>query len=170
MSKLREIILVSALLTLTGCDQLNLNIFNSILVVDIDAVAKAIGRQEIMQKELEAKNIKLTKELEIIASNIEESLVEEKTRLGNAPSTQEKQKMNELVTQASQQLTNKKQIAIQKSEEYRSELLQAFRNEVGKIAQQIASRSRGKLVLMSNNEMLWFDPSADITDEVIAVF
>ena len=60
-------------------------------------------------------------------------------------------------------------MAIQKSTKYRTDLIQHFRNEVGAIAQDVARRSGSKLVLVSNYETIWFDPSADITDEVIAI-
>ena len=44
-----------------------------------------------------------------------------------------------------------------------------FRRDVAEIAQEIANRAGSKLVLVSNYETIWFDPTADITDEVIAV-
>jgi hypothetical protein len=40
---------------------------------------------------------------------------------------------------------------------------------VSEIAQAIAKRAGSKLVLVSNYETIWFDPSADITDEVISI-
>ena len=44
-----------------------------------------------------------------------------------------------------------------------------FRDDVAEIAQEIANRSSGKLVLVSNYETIWFDSTIDIMDEVIAV-
>lgn len=44
-----------------------------------------------------------------------------------------------------------------------------FRNEVSTIAQEIVGRSGGKLVLVANYEIIWFDLTADIADKVIVV-
>lgn len=139
------------------------------LIVDLDAVAKATGRQELMQKELEFANLRLTEQLKLVAAQLEESVSEEKEKLGKKPTSEEKQQLESLVLQAQQQLVNSKNLAVQQSTDFRSDLILSFRKEVSDIAQEIAARSRSKLVLVSNHETLWFHPSADITDEVIAV-
>lgn len=139
------------------------------MIVDLDAVAKATGKQDLMQKELEFANLRLTEQLKLLASQLEESVSEEKDKLGKSPSSTEKQQLESLVLQAQQQLLNSKNLAVQQSSEFRSDLILRFREEVKNIAQKIAKRSGSKLILISNYETIWFDPSADITDEVIAL-
>lgn len=169
MNCLRIVILSISLLLLTACEYLGLPAENSILIVDLNAIAKATGRQEIMQKELEFANLKLSEQLKLVASKLEDNITEEKDKLGDSPSEDQKQQLTQLVTQAQKQLLDTKNLAVQQSTNFRSELVLRFRNEVGEIAQKIARRSGGKLVLVSNHETIWFDPTADITDEVIAV-
>lgn len=135
---------------------MGISIGNSILVVDIDAVAKATGRQELMQKELEFANLKLTEQLKLVASQLEESIADERDKLGKSPSAAQKQ------------LVNSKKLALQQSSEFRSDLILHFRSKVAEISQKIANRAGSKLVLVSNYEIIWFDPTSDITDEVIA--
>ena len=77
MTLARNVFLISTLVViLAGCDVLGLSLDNSILVVDLDAVAKATGRQEVMQKELEFANLKLTEQLKLVASRLEESIAD----------------------------------------------------------------------------------------------
>ncbi|MEM7304301.1 MAG: OmpH family outer membrane protein [Pseudomonadota bacterium] len=71
--------------------------------------------------------------------------------------------------QAQQQLQNTKNQAIQQSTDFRTELILRFRNEIAEFAQDIAKQRGGKLVMLAGQETLWFDSSADITDEVIAL-
>lgn len=169
MKSFRIFVLCISLLLLSACEFLGVPASNSVLIVDLNAIAKATGRQEIMQKELEFANLKLSEQLKLVASKLEENITEEKDKLGDSPSEDQKQQLTQLVTQAQKQLLDTKNLAVQQSTNFRSDLVLRFRNEVGEIAQKIASRSGSKLVLVSNHETIWFDPSADITGEIIAV-
>lgn len=166
---LRIIILASSLVLLTGCEFLNLFIGNSTLVIDLDAVAKATGQSDLMQKELEFANLKLTEQLKLVASELEVEISDKKEKLGKSPSETELKEFQEFTLQAQKQLTNTKNIAVQQSTNFRSDLILRFRNTVREIAEDIALKSGSKLILVSNYETIWFDPSSDITDEVIAI-
>lgn len=161
--------LMLILLGLTGCDLIDIAFNRPMLIVDLDAVAKATGRQEVMQKELEFANLRLTEQLKLVASQLEETVADEKDKLGNSPSKEQQKQLESLALQAQQQLVNSKNLAVQQSTEFRSDLILQFRKEVAEIAQEIAQKAGSKLVLVSNYETLWFDPAADITDEVISV-
>ena len=162
-------IMALAMLVLYGCNQMDMSSGDSILIVDLNVVAKATGRQELMQKELEFANLQLSEQLKLVASRLEDSVTEEKEKLGNKPTDEELKEFQTLVLQAQQQLQNTKNLAIQQSTEFRSELIQRFRSEISEIAQQIAIQKGGSLVMLAGQETLWFDSDADITDEVIAV-
>lgn len=166
---LRISILSLSLILLTGCDLLNLFVGNSILVVDLNAVAKATGQSDQMQKELELANLQLTEQLKLVASQLEEKITDKKDELGKSPSESELQDLQTYVLQAQQQLANTKNLAIQQSSEFRSDLILRFRSDVQNITKEIASNANSKVVLVSNQETIWFDPSTDITDEVISI-
>ena len=169
MKQIRLLILISLLVGMSGCDFQGIAIGQPILIVDLDAVANATGRKDVMQKEIEFANLKLTEQLKLVASQLEQNLEQERDKLGKKPSTAQKKELEQLVLQAQQQLSNSKNLAIQQSTNFRSDLILNFRNEVKEIAQKIAKRVGGKLVVVSNYETIWFDSSIDITDEVIAV-
>lgn len=169
MTNYRLGMLLFILLGLGGCGLLDLAFNRPILVVDLDAVAKATGHQEVMQKELEFANVRLTEQLKLVASQLEEAVSDEKNKLGKSPSKDEKKQLEALALQAQQQLTNSKNLAVQQSSEIRSDLILKFRQEVAEIAQKVANNSGSKLVMIASYETLWFDPAADITDEVISV-
>lgn len=76
---------------LSGCDVIGMAFNRPMLVVDLDAVAKATGRQELMQKELEFANLRLSEQLKLVASQLEEAVSGEKDKLGKSPSKEEKQ-------------------------------------------------------------------------------
>ena len=77
--------------------------------------------------------------------------------------------MSQPLEKAQQQLLNSKNLAVQQSTEFRSDLILQFRKEVASIAQEIAKKAGSQLVIVSNYETLWFDPASDITDEIISV-
>lgn len=162
-------ILSLSVLLISGCEFVNLLKGNSILIIDLNAVAKATGQSELMQKELEFANLKLTEQLKLVASELEVEISDKKEKLGKSPSETELKEFQEFTLLAQKQLTNTKNIAVQQSTNFRSDLILRFRNTVREIAENIALKSGSKLILVSNYETIWFDPSADITDEVIAI-
>ncbi len=169
VNKAKLLLLVFIVMGVSGCDLIGMAFNRPMLIVDLDAVAKATGRQELMQKELEFANLRLSEQLKLVASQLEEAVSDEKDKLGKSPSKEQQQQLEALALQAQQQLVNSKNLAVQQSTEFRSDLILQFRKEVAGIAQEIASKAGSKLVLVSNYETLWFDPSADITDEVISI-
>lgn len=167
--KVRLFLAALCVVFLSGCEVIGLFSGNSILVVDLDAIAKATGRQELMQSELELANVRLTEQLKLVASQLEQSISLEKDKLSKSPSDEETKQLQTLVAQAQQQLVNSKNVAVQQSNVLRSNLILNFRKDVAAIAKEIAQRHGSKLVTVSSYETIWFDPKADITDEVIAV-
>ena len=160
--------IILALLILSGCNPFTTST-PAALIVDLDAVAKASGRQELMQKELEFANVRLSEQLKLVASQLETAVSDEKEKIGDKPSEDERQQFDTLLLQAQQQLQNSKQLAVQQANVFRSELIMEFRQEVADIAQQIASDRQAQIVMVASFDALWFDPVADITDEVIAI-
>ena len=50
----------------------------------------------------------------------------------------------------------------------RAQLIKQFREEVRPIAEQVAKDKGASVVLLTNDNVLWYDPTVDITDGVIA--
>ncbi|MEM8843902.1 MAG: OmpH family outer membrane protein [Pseudomonadota bacterium] len=163
------LLIISVLFVLSACDELGIESSNTILIVDMDVVAKATGKQEVMQKELEFANLQLTEQLKLVVSQLEDNVSQEKEKLGDKPTSEEQQQFEAYLAQTQNQLQNTRNLAIQQSTEFRSELILQFRAEVSKIAQAIAKERGSKLIMVVGQETLWFDAKADITDEVIAL-
>jgi len=169
VTKVKQLFFVFVLAGLGGCELVGMAFNRPMLVVDLDAVAKATGRQEVMQKELEFANLRLSEQLKLVASQLEGAVSDEKDKLGKSPSKEQKKQLESLAIQAQQQLVNSKNLAVQQSTDFRSDLILRFREEVAAIAQEIATKAGSKMVMISSYETLWFDPAADITDEVISI-
>jgi len=167
MSKtLTSLIFTISLLGLSGCDKFQAS--PSSVVLDLDAIAQATGQAATIQQQIESANQELNTQLATISTKLNEQLIVEKDKLGKKPSKADKENLEKLTLQANQKMQQAKAIATQKAQQYRAALILQLRNNVKPIAEEIASKRGAKVVLSSNNSMIWFDPEIDITDEVIA--
>ena len=166
MSKtLTSIIFAATLITLSGCDKFQ---SSNTVVLDLDAIANATGQAETIKQQLEQANQELNSQLSTISGKLNEQLAEEKKKMGKKPSNADKQNLQKLTLQANQKMQQAKTIASQKAQQYRSALILQLRKNIQPIAEKIASNRGADIVLSSNNAMIWFNPSIDITDEIIA--
>lgn len=145
------------------------NDHNEYLVVDLTAIAGALGRDEQMVKKLEQAQQSLNAQLMEIGNNLQEQIRLEKEKRGDKPDENQQKELETLTLQANLQLRQTRQLAQQKAEHYRVQLLKAFRAEALTAAQEIATRRNAAAVLVSSSDLLWYAESIDITDEVIGV-
>lgn len=165
MKTLRFIVIALTALLLVGCKPLNLS--NQIAVVDLNAVAKALGRDDAIVKNVKKANDKLNQQLEQITADVRKQLETEKSKLGEKPDKEEEQEFIQLVQNANNQLSQTKQVAIQKSQQLQNSLVVEFRNEVSNASKEIAQKNGYLTVLAINDSLLWTDATVDITGEVI---
>ncbi len=167
MKTLAAYLLPTALL-LSGC---NLEFGGSsnprTLVVDPLPVAKSLGRDELMQKKLNVQIDQLNTQLNRQTTELTTQLEQEKQKLGAKPGDETTKQYQELVATATQQAKQYQLQAQQHAAQYRQSLLSDFNNEVRNVAAEIAKRRGATSVLVIGDNVLWFDPSADITAEVI---
>ncbi len=172
-------IILTILLTaiLSGCytpDTSNLS--KQPLVIDITAVARALGRDKDINSKLEEARVSLNTQLSQIGSSLENQLQEKKTEL-EASSKGKKseeiikseQELQQLTLQAQLKLKQTQQLAEQKASIFRAQLLNEFRQEVAAVAQTVAEKRGAVTVLAINADYLWYASSIDITDEVIGL-
>jgi len=153
-------------LSLTGCDQFENS--SSTVVLDLDAIANATGQAAIIKKQIEIANKDLTSQLTEISSKLNEQLAAEKKKIGNKPTKNDTQNMQQLTMQANQKMQQAKAIASQKSQQYQTALIQQLRKNIMPIAERVAKSKNADIVVTVDNSMIWFNPTVDITDEVIA--
>lgn len=138
------------------------------LVVDPVPVARSLGRDELMQRRLNSALEQLNAQLQNHSTGLAEQVEKEREKLGKKPSDEDLVKFRELVAAASQSIKQTELLARQKAADYRNVLLDEFNDELRTVAMDIARTRGATSVLVVGPDVLWFDPSADITADVIA--
>lgn len=170
------LLLLSVCFFISGCDQFadssarldkSVSVAGAqVVVIDIDAVAKALGRDEVVKQQIQAAGKQLRQQLTEFSSGLQTKLNEEKTKLGDEPSVDERQRLQEQLLAAQQQVQQSQVLARQKAAQFHNQLALQFRNELRPIAAEIARKHGASTVLLANT-VLWFEAPTDITGAVI---
>ncbi len=141
------------------------------LFVDLNVIARALGRDDEINKKLEEARLNLNSQLKEIGTSLETQLQDKKSEIeaSGKDQTETSEALQKLALQAQIQLKQSQQLAEQKATLFRSQLLNAFRQEVKTVAQQIAKKRGALTVITATPEYIWYDSRIDITDEVIGV-
>ena len=163
---------VVLVLTLVACEQVTkLNAGGSksnAVVVDLNAVSKATGYDDVINQEMKAVNENLTKQLQAITVDLNKQLATHKENFGKAISIEQQQQLQELLIKANQQLELKQVEANQKSAQHKESLVLAWREKLQPRVQAIANDKGANVVLVQSPLLMWFDTAIDITADVVA--
>jgi Skp family chaperone for outer membrane proteins len=140
----------------------------SAAVIDLDAVASALGRDDVIQQKLQAAAQELQAQLQQIGGDLQKQLQDEQAKLGTAPSEDARKALQERAVDLNRQWQQTQQLAQSKAAQYRNQVIAEFQKEVEPFAREEAQSIGAQVVLTSGVPMLWFDEAIDITDEVIA--
>jgi Skp family chaperone for outer membrane proteins len=158
---------LAAVLLTAGCDQIP-GAGPDTLIVDLAAVAKAMGQEQAMQLKSATARQELNAQLVESARNLEQELTKERANAGDAPTPEQAQQLQQMTQQAQQQYGQLQAEAQQQAQQMELNLVLEFRELVEPFAEKIA-RSRGaSVVLLTDQSVFWLDPTVDITGEVIA--
>ena len=152
-------------LLLGGCNQSK---GGGVLVVDLDAVAKAIGADKAIDSKVTAHNQELAQQLDKIREELKKTLAEDQTKLGTTPTNEQKQAFQQKFQAAQQAFGERNQQAQQESNQFRLKQAQEFRDQVKPVAEELAKK-KGATVVSTPVTLLWTDPGSDITQDVIKV-
>lgn len=141
---------------------------HSFALIDLDVIAKELGRDEVFKQQVTSAEQQLQTQLIAIRDELQGKVNREEGALHENSSNLDKQRVQQLTLQAQQALREKQLEAQQKSNQLKAELISKFREEVKIFAQPIAQTLGFKMVKVISADVLWFDTSLDITDEVIA--
>ncbi len=139
---------------------------SAVAILDLGAVAKALGRDEVFKEQVEAAGKELQQQLTQFTSGLQDKLREEQAKLGSAPTETERQQLQKLVADAQRQVQQSQLVARQKAVEFQNQLATQLRVEVQPIAAEVA-RSKGASSVLLSNSVMWFEPAVDITGAVI---
>lgn len=161
-----RLLVLAALVLVAGCDQLGGN-RTAVAIIDLDSVARALGRDDVIAQQINQANQQLSSQLGKVAENLKEQLSEER---GKYPvmGDEAKKDLQAKTAEANQKLQQTQRLAQQKSAQFRTAVINAFREEVQPYASEIAKKRGAVAVITVATPMLWFDSKADITGEVIA--
>ena len=162
-SKLIPLASVALGLVITGCQPAQRSV-----VMDLDAVAKAMGRDVLITRRVDAATQQLNTQLLQAAREMEEELKKIQAQIGSSPNPEQSAQLRRVRAQVQQNIQNNKLVAENARNRVRGEQILLLRSEVGPIAAQLAKSRKAEVVLLASQGVMWFAPSADITSEVIA--
>lgn len=138
-----------------------------VAVVDMDAVAKDLGRDIAIAQELQQYERSLDADLRGRQANYEQIIKEEELKLGVKPSDEDKGKFALLQQKVGMEFRQRVQQASNDLQARRGELIRKFREDISPTALKVAE-SRGMTVVMIKHEgILDNAKSADITEDVV---
>jgi len=139
-----------------------------VALVDLDAVAKRLGRDTAIVDELKSAGAPLGDQLVSAQKDYQAQINSFKDSLGAKPTEADNQKLAELARKLNVELQQKQQAAQQELGAKRAALVSKFREEVRPVAMKIASgKGLGIVLVKSDMVVLGSEPGLDITDDVV---
>ena len=136
-----------------------------VAVVDLDRVAKELGRDVLMSNDLKANQSSLANQLSAIEKNAVEQLQKMKTDMGDKPTEEDNQKLAQTAQATQIQFNNIQKKAVAAIGQRRDVLVANFREEARPVAEKVAL-AKGAKTVVTRNEVFFFHDSIDITDAV----
>ncbi|MCC7406938.1 MAG: OmpH family outer membrane protein [Phycisphaeraceae bacterium] len=166
--------LTATILAMAGCGQAGAQDASSggggVAVVDLDALAKAIGRDVALQQEAQAQAEALNKEMREQAEHLSQTYTPQLQQMaqsfGPNPTPEQRQKLAAVQQQAAAEVEKLKMEVLERRNKIRSDIIAKFRAEILPAAQQVAAAQGLKVVLVKGDQILLFDTAVDITSAI----
>jgi len=139
----------------------------TLAVVDLDAVARGLGKQQEWREDLQSHRQNLQSEYQTMEQSLQEQLEELQGQLSAEPSEEEQRQLQTGVVQARQIMRNAELQANNLLRQRRSELIGQFRDRIGPIARSVADERGFDVVMVQGGNVLSVAPEADITQAVL---
>jgi len=163
--------LCAVLVGLSGCGFFGDTQSNAgaVAVVDLDEVAKRLGRDVEMNKSIKIKAAILKKKLAQLQSAAQTQFEKEKAELGGKDATPEQKKqLQSIQVRISLQLKQLQRTARAQLAEHRQQLVNQFREEVKPTVRTVAADNGLSIVIPKDkNLLLSVEPGSEITDKVV---
>lgn len=138
-----------------------------VAVIDLDRVARAIGRDEVIAARVQGYADEQSSSLNRLRDDLREQLAQAKAGFGDEPSDEQQQILAQLTARSDLQLQQEITKARQSAEQLKVDLVLDFKQEVQPVARRVAQARGLSVVLIQQNGMLYVDPDSDISDAVI---
>ncbi|MGI9291907.1 MAG: OmpH family outer membrane protein [Gammaproteobacteria bacterium] len=162
---LNLVALFAAVSLLVGCGH-----EGSVAVIDLNAVASATGQDQVIREKAVAARGELQSQLQQVAVNLDQQLAAEAEKIGNSPTAEQEQQLQQMNINARSQLAEIQQRAQVQMGQIDQTLVEEFKDEVRPLAEKIAQSKGAKIIIAQDVSVFWYEPAIDITDEVIAAW
>ena len=140
---------------------------SGVAVVDLDRVAKELGRDVQMANDLKSSQTALLNELATIQKDANEELKKMQTELGEDAPDEELQKLKQTANATQMQFNQLQKQADAKLVQRRNFLIASFREQARPTVYEVA-KEHGAHAVVTETVLYTFDQTIDITDAVIA--
>jgi Skp family chaperone for outer membrane proteins len=154
---------------LTGCTQSQDADSLPVVVIDLEAIASAIGQDVVIEEQLIAARQELNTQLTEMAADLEAMLEAEQAKLDAAPGPAQQEEFEQIQLEAQQKFAQAQAEAQQEAQRYQAGLVNEFHQQVKPVAAQVSAKYGARITLLANPSAFWFDDSAEITEEIIAI-
>ena len=138
-------------------------------VVDLDVVAKRLGRDIEMQNAVQERLTSLNARLATLQESLKRLYDEKKEKFGDDATDEELRELEATQERMDAQLRESKQKAQNELAAFRQALVDQFREQAKPVLREVAA-ARGLSIIVPKNDglLLTVDPAAEITDDVAA--
>jgi Skp family chaperone for outer membrane proteins len=141
-----------------------------VAIVDLDEVARRLGREAEMSQSIQSAAGALNQRLTAVQKDAEGKLKAIQAELGTDPNPEEAQQFVRQARSAQIQFNQLKQQAQQQLGNHRRQLVSQFRQETQPVAAKVAKQKGFTTVVTRNDAVVFsYDDAVDITDDVIAL-
>lgn len=142
---------------------------SGVAVVDLDEVAKRLGRDMTISKSVKATQNGLNQQLNTLLVNLQEKFKAKSEEFGPEPTPEQQAQLRKLNNDMTNLLAEQKRRAQSLYLQNQRELVVRFRDEVKPVAKDVAQENGFAIVIPKDqNTLLSTDPAVDITEQVIA--
>lgn len=136
-------------------------------VVDLDILAKRLGRDIEMNNLVQERMTSLNSKLTSLQESLTRLYGEKRSSFGEKPTDEEQQQLAAMQTRMDQQLIESKRKAETDLVTYKQQLIDQFREQAKPVLKEVAAARGLSLVVPKNNALLLtIDPAVELTDEV----
>lgn len=173
-------LVLAAGLLLGGCKQLDsllgtksnpdvqVRLVNAFAIVDLDEIARRLGKDDALRQALQLRQNQLTGNLTQVRDQYLEQARSLQQQLGDKPTPEDQKKLADAVNQMNAKLSDLRQQAAANLSQEQVALVQRFRGEIRPFAVTIAGQRGFATILIKNENLVFaYDPSSDITEEII---
>ena len=138
-------------------------------VVDLDVVAKRLGRDIEMNNAVQERVTELNSKLSSLKSSLQDLYDQKQERFGDEPTDEQRRELATTQSRMEAQLLEVRRKADLELNTFRQALVDQFREQAKPVLRDVAAARGLSIVIPKNNNLLLtIDPAVEITDDVAA--